>query len=314
MALVAWKLKIPTLETELKESQFSKIMRIDFLGAFFLSTSIVWGLLVLDLVAQKISWLDLRVLALFSASLVTGICFLLIEAFWATEPIFPLRLLLNRDVVTSYINLGFQSAAQMAVGVLRPQTLCLLTSSTDDGVRPAVFPGLCSRICYYCRRTSYAVRYWQCRRRSPYWRSHKTVDLSILPNGSFKEVTDMNHRTGRYKLISAIGALSSSTAYLLMMLRWHGHTSFLESLYVIPGGFGNGIALSASFISLTAGVEPCQLAIASSGLYLSSNIGMVVGLSVTTAIMQSTLIKQLRISLEGIDDRERASFTARSHG
>jgi hypothetical protein len=99
-----------------------------------------------------------------------------------------------------------------------------------------------------------------------------------------------------------------------MMLRWHGHTSFLESLYVIPGGFGNGIALSASFISLTAGVEPCQLAIASSGLYLSSNIGMVVGLSVTTAIMQRTLIKQLRISLEGIDDRERASFTARSHG
>jgi hypothetical protein len=313
MALVAWKLKIPTQEAELKESQFSKIMRIDFLGAFLLSTSIVWGLLVLDLVAQQISWLDLRILALFGASLVTGICFLLIEAFWATEPIFPLRLLLNRDVVTSYINLGFQSAAQMAVGVLRPRTICLITSSTDDGVRSAVFSGLCSRICYHCRRTSYAVRYWQCCRRSHYWPSHKTVDLSVLPNGSFKEVTDMNHRTGRYKLISAIGALSSSTAYLLMMLRWHGHTSFLESLYVAPGGFGNGVALSASFISLTAGVEPCQLAIASSGLYLSSNIGMVGGLSITTAIMQSTLTKQLRISLKGIDDRERASFAARPH-
>jgi len=123
----------------------------------------------------------------------------------------------------------------------------------------------------------------------------------------------MNHRTGRYKLISAIGALSSSTGYLLMMLRWHGHTSFLESLYVTPGGFGNGVALSASFISLTAGVEPCQLAIASSGLYLSSNIGMVGGLSITTAIMQSTLTKQLRISLKGMDDRERASFAARPH-
>jgi hypothetical protein len=123
----------------------------------------------------------------------------------------------------------------------------------------------------------------------------------------------MDHRTGRYKLISAIGAISSSTAYLLMMLRWHGHTSFPESLYIIPGGFGNGIALSASFISLTAGVEPCQVAIASSGLYLSSNIGMVGGLSVSTAILLNTLTKQLRISLEGIGDRERVGFTAGTH-
>jgi len=41
--------------------------------------------------------------------------FLLVEAFWAKEPIFPLRLLLNRDVITTYINLGFQTGAQGAV-------------------------------------------------------------------------------------------------------------------------------------------------------------------------------------------------------
>jgi hypothetical protein len=125
MALVAWKLEIPTQEPKLKESQYSKLMRIDFLGAFLLSTSIVWGLLVLDLGGQQIPWSDVRILAMFSASLVTGICFLLVEAFWATEPVFPLRLLLNRDVVTSYINLCFQSAAQMAVRILGPQTLFL---------------------------------------------------------------------------------------------------------------------------------------------------------------------------------------------
>lgn len=117
------------------------------------------------------------------------------------------------------------------------------------------------------------------------------------------------NRTGRYKMISLIGAFSSSTAYLLMMLRWHGHTSFLESLYIIPGGFGNGIALSTSFISLTAGVEPCQVAIASSGLYLSSNVGMVLGLSLASAILQSTLRKELRISLEGIDHRETVCYS-----
>jgi predicted metalloendopeptidase len=89
-----------------------------------------------------------------------------------------------------------------------------------------------------------------------------------------------------------------------MMIRWHGHTSFLESLYIIPGGFGNGIALSATFIGLTAGVEPCQVAIASSGLYLSMNIGMVGGLSIAAAILHTSLEKQLRISLEGMQGRQ----------
>jgi len=138
-----------------------------------------------------------------------------------------------------------------------------------------------------------------------------------LFNRSFKptsELTNANDRTGQYKLIWIIGGVSAITAYSLMILRWHRQTSLLESLYIIPGGFGNGIALSASFIGLTAGVEPCKVAIASSGLYLSSNSGMVGGLSVAAAILQTTLRKQLRISLEGLDGKEEvimASLTRR---
>ena len=64
---------------------------------------------------NRVPWTDPKLLTLFAASVVTGNCFLLVEGFWAKEPIFPLRLLLNRDVVTSYVNLGFQSGAQMAV-------------------------------------------------------------------------------------------------------------------------------------------------------------------------------------------------------
>lgn len=114
-------------------------------------------------------------------------------------------------------------------------------------------------------------------------------------------------RTGHYKIMSIIGGAAGTLSYLLMLLRWHGHTSFLESLYIFPGGFGNGIALSASFIGLTAGLEAGQVAIASSGLYLSSNIGMVGGLSIASAILQSTLRKELRISLEGMHHRETVS-------
>jgi hypothetical protein len=86
-----------------------------------------------------------------------------------------------------------------------------------------------------------------------------------------------------------------------MMLRWHGNTSFVESLYIIPGGFGNGIALSAMFVALTTGIDHCEMAIGSSGLYLSSSVGMAAGISIVSALLQSALGKQLRISLEGFD-------------
>jgi hypothetical protein len=104
--------------------------------------------------------------------------------------------------------------------------------------------------------------------------------------------------------MAVIGAIASTSAYLLMMFRWNGNTSFAESLYIIGGGFGNGISLSTSFVALTAGVQPTEMAIASSGLYLSSNIGMVGGLSIAAALFQSTLRKSLRVALEGIEGRE----------
>jgi hypothetical protein len=114
----------------------------------------------------------------------------------------------------------------------------------------------------------------------------------------------LQRSTGRYKMIAIIGGIASTSSYLLLLLRWHGHTSFLESLYIIGGGFGNGISLSTSFIMLTTGVEQSQMAIASSGLYLSSNVGCVAGLSIAAAIFQSSLLKALRIALEGFDGRE----------
>lgn len=71
--------------------------------------------MVLDLGGHRMPWTDLKLLSLLGISVAAGILFVLEEGFWAKEPIFPLRLLRNRDVLTSYINLGFQSGAQMAV-------------------------------------------------------------------------------------------------------------------------------------------------------------------------------------------------------
>jgi len=115
ISLVLWKLRIPSLESPTKQSQFSKLRRIDFIGAILLTISIVCGLLVLQFGGQAMLWTSSKVLTLLGVSLVAGNAFLLVEGFWAKEPIFPLRLLLNRDVLTSYTNIAFQTGAQGAV-------------------------------------------------------------------------------------------------------------------------------------------------------------------------------------------------------
>ncbi|KAG4035758.1 hypothetical protein MFRU_001g05260 [Monilinia fructicola] len=269
LVLVIWKLEISPQQAIDKQSHFSKLRRIDFLGSIFLSVSIVCGLLVLDLGGHRMPGADLKVLLLLGVSVATGSLFILVEGFWAKEPIFPLRLLRNRDVLTSYINLGFQSGAQMAMMMLVPIYFQITEHASFTAAGAHLMP-------------------------------------SVIGNAIGGLLTGyVIHKTGTYKPILLLGAISSTTAYTLLLLRWHGHTSFLESLYIIPGGFGNGIALSATFIGLTAGVEQEELAIASSGLFLSANVGTVVGLSVAGSVMQWGLERGLKVALEGWEGSER---------
>lgn len=112
--------------------------------------------------------------------------------------------------------------------------------------------------------------------------------------------TDRPSRTGRYKLPTLLGAIIATTGYSLLVLRWHGHTNIFESLYILPGGFGTGVALSTTFIGLAAGVDQIDIAVAGTGLYQAQNIGAVVGLSGVGALLQGTLRPQLERRLQGV--------------
>ena len=61
-------------------------------------------------------WDSPLVLVLTSLSLALGLLFLLVEGYWAKEPVFPLRLLIHRDVLTAYLIASLQTAAQLGVG------------------------------------------------------------------------------------------------------------------------------------------------------------------------------------------------------
>ena len=94
------------------------------MGSVSLALTIIGFLLFLDLGGQKIPWDQPAIWIILASSSAMGLLFILIERYVAREPIFPLRLLVHRDVVTAYILLAIQVAAQFGVQLLLTHGWC----------------------------------------------------------------------------------------------------------------------------------------------------------------------------------------------
>lgn len=120
-------------------------------------------------------------------------------------------------------------------------------------------------------------------------------------------------KTGKYKILTIVAPLLSSITYILMILRWTGQTSWLESMEIIPGGLGTGMAGAATFIALTSSVQREEVAIATGGMYLASSVGMVGGIAVGSAVQQGGLRSILKQKLVGKGGDKVSSDAAKSH-
>ncbi|KFY33322.1 hypothetical protein V494_07735 [Pseudogymnoascus sp. VKM F-4513 (FW-928)] len=246
----------------------SKLARIDFAGAFLLAATILFFLLPLEITGEKIPWTHPVVLGLFVSSITMGVLFVLVETHWAKEPIFPLNLLRSRHVVIPDILVFLQLAAQLGMMYTVPLYFQVTQDASTAVAGAHLFPAV----------TGVAV-------------------AGLLSGYVIK-------RTGRYKALLTIASACASVSYLLLILRWHGHTNWLESLYVVPGGFGSGMLNSAAFVALTATIDRDQVAMAASTFFLSANGGMAVGMASASAVLQSGLRSGLEARLGDIPHRD----------
>jgi hypothetical protein len=125
IVLVWWRLEEPQQNIDLKQSIWTKLKRIDFVGAFFMSAAILACITAFDLGSKKASTSVLA--SLISVGLTAGVFFVLTEKFWAKEPIFPLELLAKDAVITSYTIIFIQTGIQVAVSVIKrykPLSVC----------------------------------------------------------------------------------------------------------------------------------------------------------------------------------------------
>lgn len=89
----------------------------------------------------------------------------------------------------------------------------------------------------------------------------------------------------------------------MLFLRWRGHTNVWESLYIVPAGFGTGIAQAATFISTQAAVDKKYKSVATAGFFLMMQIGLMLGLASASAVMLEGMRRSLdgRLTAMGLD-------------
>ncbi|KAI1313209.1 major facilitator superfamily transporter [Xylaria venustula] len=252
------------------------LSRIDFAGSTLFGSGILLLMLPIEIGGVKVPWTHPIVYGLFGAGIIVLAVFVINEARWAEKPAFPLRLLVHKDILLSYFSLCCIAGAQTSVRLLSISHI--LIGLTQDDTQLMYFVPL------YFQVTGGV--------------SNTVAGLHLVPAVMGNAVGGVVagqfiRRTGRYKAVILGSSLCASIGYALLVARWLGNTNWGESLYIVFGGFGSGMAGSAVFVSIQAVVEPEHKAVANSGLQLAMPIGMLLGVTAGSAVMLDVLQRVL---------------------
>ncbi|KAL8296107.1 hypothetical protein RB600_001548 [Gaeumannomyces tritici] len=228
------------------------------------------GLARIDFLGAALLALTTRnpvVLGLAAAACVFGALFVAVEEWWALEPIFPIDLLRHRDVLLLYLIAGTQSAAQLGLTFAVPLYFQVTQRSSNAASGASLVPAFVGNACG-----------------------------AILGGLVIKG-------TGRYKLLLIGATILSSSAYFVLLLRWHGHTRPWEALEILPGGMGTGIVQTVTFVAITATIAPSHKTAAMSGLFLVGTVASTLGLAAVNAVTLGVMRARLDalLALAGYD-------------
>ncbi|OJD11451.1 hypothetical protein AJ78_07778 [Emergomyces pasteurianus Ep9510] len=246
-ALVMWKVDIPV-----KVTDKSRLKRIDFLGAGTLVITLVLLLVALNCGGNQVPWNHPLIWTTIPLSAVFLILFIYIEEKVATEPVIPVRLLLDRTVLSSCLTNWFSTMAVFAVLFYAPFYFQVQGySATMAGLRLA----------------PQAVG----------------TALGSLGSGILMRVT------GRYLYFNyaanGLLVLSSAlmTTYTLTTPAWQ------PFVHIFILGLGYGSMLTVTLVALIAAVEHKHQAVVTSASYAFRSTGSSIGVTAASAVFQNLL-------------------------
>ncbi|TFK22998.1 member of the major facilitator superfamily [Coprinopsis marcescibilis] len=261
---VAFTLHLPKIENvDFK----TKIKRVDFGGAITLIITVFLLLLGLDR-GGNVGWDDTIAHYSLAGFVFFASLFAFVELAWAKEPLAPQRIIVNRSLIASYLVnfLGIASAYAVLFHIpLFFQAVFKMSASQAS-------------ICLI-----YAV----------------VMSLIGSLGGGL-----LMQSTGKYYWLTVVMYVFHLVGVIIVTM---GSGYLVSSVLIINLGLmlssvGNSAGITTTLISLIANAGAEDQAIATAVSYLFRSLGSVVGLSVGSTLVQTTLKSTLRERLSGGND------------
>lgn len=258
-----------TVDIPTKESNKSRLKRVDFLGAILLILSLVLLLLGLNSGGNVVPWNHPLVYISLPLSGVFLIAFVYVEDKIASEPVIPVRLLLDRTVASACLVNWFGSMAQLAL-------------------------------------LFYAPIYFQVRGLSATQSGARLIPTSIgLCIGSLGTGLVMRASGRYYYLLNACTGVYITAFALMVALLDLNTPAWPPFIMYMLAGLGYGGILTITLLALISAVEHKYQAVITSASYAFRSTGSTIGISIASAVFQNILQTQLTARFEGIHDSEK---------
>ena len=178
-------------------SAWEKLKRVDFIGSLFLALALLAFLVPMEIGGTKLPWNSPLIPILFVSSVVLFALFVRAEKR-AYDPVVPLEIFHIRDANLSLFIQMAQLAAQIGLMFSVPLYFKTTASVSNTEAGAHLFPAVAGNA------------------------------VGGIISGLYIK------KTGKYRNLVRLAALSASLSYASLLFCWHGHTNWLESLYIIP--------------------------------------------------------------------------------
>ena len=255
--LVFFLVRIPP-----KKSDKSRFSRVDFLGSFILLVTLILFLLGLNSGGNVVPWTHPLVLVSLPLSLVTLALFVYVEAYVASEPVIPVRLLLNRTVAAACLTNWFATMAYFMI-------------------------------------TFYIPIFFQVKGLSAMAAGMRLIPQSVGTSiGSLGSGLVMNY-TGKYKKLGIVVMLSFMLGTgLLATLSFH-KPDWPGYIYQFMVGCGYGGMLTVTLLATISAVAHDHQAVITSATYAFRSTGSTLGITIASAVYQNVLVASLHSKFDG---------------
>ncbi|KAI1656448.1 MFS general substrate transporter [Daldinia decipiens] len=243
--------------------------RVDFLGSFLLVLAISVQLVGLSLGGNELPWSSPWVIISLIGSVVLFGIFFWVEGKTTAIPVIPLRMLRGRlpiFIQLSNVCAGLSAYAYLFLLPLFFQII-LLDSATTAGARLAI-PSLAT------------------------------------PIGGLIAGIVMS-RWGKLITLIRIGAILMAIGNGLVTSLSFVDSNWKYYIYIFPANLGQGIIYPGILFTSLATFEHADHAVSASTVYLIRSLGTVWGVSITSAIVQTTLSIRLPAVLNDVPDKWR---------